>query len=132
MVRSISQRGTDQMLFLLMRFLPQKFSRLSKVVIFYFFFLFRLYDDAHFQYFKGIEISLFCKRSDSFLIWHFYSFRSLFSLFIVSMARFPKPNSIPISWLYILIVCISLEFFSFFANILMSSKYIRLLNFCCD
>ena len=42
-----------------------------------------------------------------FLVWHFYYFRCSFSpIFIMSMSHFSLPNSIPISWLYILIVCI--------------------------
>ena len=39
---------------------------------------------------------------------------SLFALFIICRAHFSMPNSIPISKLYILIVCICLQFFFFF------------------
>ena len=48
-----------------------------------------------------------------------------FLLFITSMAHFSMPNSVPISWLYIIIVCIRVSnSFSFLANSLMSSMYI--------
>ena len=43
------------------------------------------------------------------------------------------PNSIPMSWLYILTACIRVSSsFSFFANSLMSSMYIKWLIFSCD
>ena len=52
---------------------------------------------------------------------------------ITSMAQFFMPNSIPMPRLYILSVCIRLSSsFSFFANSLMSSIYIRWLIFTCD
>ena len=54
-------------------------------------------------------------------------------LFITSMAHFSMPNSIPMSWLYILTACIRVSSsFSFFANSLMSSMYIKWLIFSCD
>ena len=49
------------------------------------------------------------------------------------MAHISLPNYISISWLHILIVCIRVSnYFSFFANILMSSIYLRGLIFSCD
>ena len=51
-------------------------------------------------------------------------------LFITSMAHFSMPNSIPMTWLYILTESIKVyNSFSFLANSLMSSMYIRWL-FC--
>ena len=56
-----------------------------------------------------------------------------FLLFITSMAHFSMPNSIPISWLYILTVCIKVfKSLSFLANSLMSSMYIKWLIFSSD
>ena len=42
------------------------------------------------------------------------SFDSLSPRFIMSIAHFSMSNSIPISWMYVLIVCINLQSFSFF------------------
>ena len=54
-------------------------------------------------------------------------------LFMTSMAHFSMPNSIPMSWLHILTACMRVSSsFSFFANNLMSSMYIRWLIFSCD
>ena len=54
-------------------------------------------------------------------------------LFMTSMAHFSMPNSIPMSWLYILTACMRISSsFSFFANSLTSSMYIRWLIFSCD
>ena len=51
---------------------------------------------------------------------------------MTSMVHFPMPNSIPMSWLYILTACMRVfSSFSFFANNLMSSMYIRWLIFSC-
>ena len=61
------------------------------------------------------------------------SIRCRLPLFITSMAHFPMLNSIPMSWLYILTVRIRVSrCFSFFANSLMSSMYIRWLIFSFD
>ena len=47
-----------------------------------FFFHLRSFDGVHFQYSQVFVFFLFSKRSDSFLIWHFYSFRYFpFSIF---------------------------------------------------
>ena len=52
---------------------------------------------------------------------------------MASRAHFSMPNSIPMSCLYILTVCIRVSSsFSFFANSFMSSMYIRWLIFSCD
>ena len=53
------------------------------------------------------------------------SVRCRLLLFITSMAHFSIPNSIRMSWLYILTACIRISSsFSFFTNSLMSSTYI--------
>ncbi len=50
------------------------------------------------------------------------SFVSFVPLFMTSMAHFSMPNSIPMSWLYILTACMRVSnSFSFFANNSMSS-----------
>ena len=60
------------------------------------------------------------------------SVRCHLPLFITLMAHFSMPNSIPTSWLYILTACIWVySSFSFFANSLISSIYIRWLTFSC-
>ena len=78
-------------------------------ILWLFFFHFCLFDYVCFQYSLVLIIFLFSNCFNSFSIWQFYSFRYLsFSLFIMSMAHVYMPNSIPIHWLNILIVCISL------------------------
>ena len=58
---------------------------------------------------------------------------SRFLLFIICMVHFSMLNSIPMSWLYIITVCIRVsKSFSFLANSLISSMYIRWLIFSCD
>ena len=75
---------------------------------------------------------LFSERSDYILIWYFYFFR-YFPLLIISMAHFSMSNSIPMSWLFILIACIRVSnSFSFLANDLMLSMSIRWSIFSCD
>ena len=58
-----------------------------------------------------------------------------FPLFIVSMAHFSRPNSIPISWLYILTVCIRvsncLSFFISSTYIWWLIFFLRLMKFVC-
>ena len=52
---------------------------------------------------------------------------------MTSIAHFSMPNSIPMSWLYILTACMRVfSSISFFANNLMSSMYIGWLIFSCD
>ena len=72
----------------------------------------------------------FCVFSPSALIFSLFgssipSIVCRFPLFIISMVYFSMPSSIPISWLYILTVCIRVPIsFSFLANSLLSSMYI--------
>ena len=60
---------------------------------------------------SNIQVSfLFSERSDSFLIWQFYSFHDfLFPLHLISIAHFYIYTSIPDFWLYILLVGILLS-----------------------
>ena len=131
--REYLTKGIAQVCIPLERFLLQSLvSRNFLVRMGYsFFFHLHLFDDVRFQYSQILVIFLF---SDSFLIWQFYSFRyfSFFQLVSISMANFSMSNSIPISWLYILIVGIRVSYsFSIFANRLISSIYIRwLINLC--
>ena len=61
------------------------------------------------------------------------SFTCRFLLFSISMVNFAMPNSVLMSWLYILTVYIRVsKSFSFYTNTLMLSMYVRLLSFCCD
>ena len=61
------------------------------------------------------------------------SFMCSFLLVIISISHFSLPNSITMSWLYILRVCILVSNYrSVFANILMSSIYMRWLIFSCN
>ena len=93
---------------------------------------FPILDGVRFQYCQVLVSFLFSERSDFSLIWLFYSLICCFLLFIMSMAYFSMPNSIPISSLHILTVCIWVfNSFSFLANSLMST-YIRWLIFSCD
>ena len=54
-------------------------------------------------------------------------------LFIASMAHFSMPNPIPISWLNYHTVCIRVSnSFSFLVKSLISSMYVKWLNYACD
>ena len=54
----------------------KKFSRSSKALFsflfFFFFFHFCLFESVCIQYFQVLVVFFLSKRSDSFLIWHFY------------------------------------------------------------
>ena len=111
MVKSILQRSTAQMFILLMRFLLSLVSRFFFVRLRYsyliLFFHLYLFDGVRFQYSQVLVIFLFSPCSD--FSWFGSSIPSvicLFLLLITSVALFSMPNSILISWLYILIVCI--------------------------
>ena len=112
----------------------QKFSFSSEVLFSYFFLWSPLFYGDRFQYSLVHVIFLFSKHSGSFLIWQFYSFCYFSSPFLLLAGHFfSLKNSIPISWLYILIVCIWVSHsFSFLGNSLMSSLYIRWLIFSSD
>ena len=56
-----------------------------------------------------------------------------FPLLIISMANFSTPNSIHMSWLYILTTCMRDSYsFPLLGKSLMSSMYVRRLMFSCD
>ena len=90
------------------------------------FFHLRLFDNVLFQYSQVVVISF--SLSILILSWFGSSVLPVIYLsprLIISIEYFSMPNSIPISWLYILIVCIRVSnCFSFFANRSMSSMYI--------
>ena len=80
-----------------------------------FLFHLRWFDGVYFQYSQVVVIFLFSKCSDCFLIWQIYSFRYLsFSTF--HYGHFSILNKFPTFWLYICIVCISLQFFFIFCK----------------
>ena len=69
-------------------------------------------------------------------LWFFSRFGNSipcrFLLLIICMAHFSIPNSIPISWLYILTVYVRTFNYFFIFDSLMSSMYIRWLIFSCN
>ena len=89
------------------------------------------FDGVPFQYSQVFRSFLFSERSDfSWFGSSIPSVRCRFPLLIISMAYFSMPNSILISWLYFLTNSIRVfNSFSFLANSLMSSMYIRWLIF---
>ena len=91
------------------------------------FFHFRLFDGVRFQYSQVLVIFLPFKYSDSFLMWQLYSF--CFTHFSYKYDTFS--NYIPLYWLYIPMVCISVfSYCPFLANILITS--IKEFIFPCD
>ena len=90
-----------------------EFSCSFDVLITYFFFHFCLFDGVlHFRYSKILVIFFFFKYFVAFLSWLFYS-----PIFFISTEYFSMINSMPISWLYI-VVCIRVSrSFSFLINI---------------
>ena len=113
-VPSILQVGLPRYLFILWDLCNRVFCS-SEIFFFNFFFPLCLFYDVRFQYFQVSIIYLFSKSSDSFLIWLFNSFRYLSFSTLMGIANISIQNSIPTSWLYILIVCIrvSNSFFYF-------------------
>ena len=93
-----------------------------------------MFDGFLFQYSYVFLSFLFSERSDFLLIWYFYSsVNCRFLFFLIRIAHFSMPNSIPLSSLYILTACIRVSnSFSFLTNSFMSSMYIRRLIFFCD
>ena len=85
-----------------------------------------LFDGITFQYFQELMIFLLSKRND--ISGSYTSLLSVISIFpplLVSMVYFSIPNSIPISWMYIIIACIRVpSWFSFLSNCFISSFYI--------
>ena len=108
-------RGNVQVFILSMKFLQQSLVSICFPVhlrysFLVFFFNLRLFDGVRFQYYRVL-----CKFPFLQVFWCFFWFAPSipstvcrFPLFIMSMTHFLKTNSIPISWLYILIVSIRL------------------------
>ena len=96
-------------------------------ILFNFFFLLLLFDGVSFQYSQVFVRFLFYERFNfSWIGTSIPSVMCRFLLFIISMAHILMLNSIRISWLYILTMCIRVSNpFSFFINSLVSSMYIR-------
>ena len=134
----ISNAGTAQVFIPLIRFLQQSFVSSSFLVLLrYSFLIFSFISPCLMASAYRIPKYL-CFLSPSVLILSRFgssiaSITCHLSLFITSMTHFSMPNSTLMSWLYILTVCIRVSSsFSFFANCLMSSMYIRWLIFSCD
>ena len=132
-------RGNAQIFIPLMRFLLQSlFLRSFLVHLKYSFLIFSFIFTYLMQSAFSIPSYLQFSFSPSIMILSSYgsSIPSTVSyfilLFIMSMAHSLIPNSIPIFWLYILVICISISStFSFFVNTFISYIYVRLLNFSC-
>ena len=129
-------RWTAQVFIPLIRFRLCSFVLNSFCVLlrysFNFFFLLHLFDGVHFQYAQIFVSFLFIECSEFFLHSIVLILLS-FSASYVCMAHFSMPNSIPISWPYILTAYIRVSnSFSFLANSLMSSVYMRWLIFSCN
>ena len=146
MVQNILQERLPRCLFLWLDFYWAFVLRwlLFLLRFFFFFFRFCLFDGVHHQYSEALVILIFFKE-----FWYFPDLIVLFlplfllSTFFLSVWHFSITNSIPISWQYILIVCIRVGSFCFF---LISSKYldifiyiyiyiyiyIKLFTFYCD
>ena len=85
-----------------------------------------LFDRVSFQYSQVLLIVFLFQCSDAFQRGHFRCFS--FPFFIVWMAYFSTPNSIPTSWLYIRDVHVKV-FNSFFGSVGWGCR-IHLLHFC--
>ena len=137
MVESILQGELPCLFITLKRFLLQNMvSRsflvvLGNSVVFGFLFCFAFFFFClmvRFQYSQVLVI--FFSPSFLMLSWFVISIPSIvsFPLLHYQHGTFLIPNSIPISWLCILIVCVSVYIsFSFLTNIFISSMYIRVL-----
>ena len=130
MVLSISQGQLSRCLSLWWDFCCRaSFYRLRLWYSFSYFVFHLMFDGVRFQYFQILVVFFSLLRfwfdgSLSYVI-------CLFPLFLMSKAQ--MPNSIPISWLYILIVFIKVSnCFSLSANSLLSSTYTRWKLISCD
>ena len=132
-------RDTAQVFIPLIRFRLDSFVSSSVLVLLrYLFWIFPFISTCLMVSASKMPKYLLVSFSPSILILSWFvssipSVRSCLPLFITSMAHFSMLNSIPLSWLYILTACIRFSSsFSFFANSLMSSMYIRWLIFSWD
>ena len=117
-------RGTLLVFILLMRFLQRGlFSRRFLVRLRYAFlvfpFHFRLYDVVDFWCSHVLVILISFVRSGSFLTWQLYPYRYFFHTLHYEYGAISMPNSIPISWLYILTGCICFQFSPFLLLLLL-------------
>ena len=96
----------------------------SSEIVFSLFFPLRLLNDVYFQYSRVLVIFFLFKYTNGFLsfVFLFLLLFLSFLTFITFMAHFSMPNSIRISWLYILIVYINVSG-SFFLNFLQVPLY---------
>ena len=97
--------GTVSVFIPFMKFVFEKFSCSSEVLLSNFFFHICLYDAIRFQYFQIFVILFFYKCSDAFLYLVLLFFLSFLftTFFIISIAHFSIQNSIPICLLKILL-----------------------------
>ena len=131
--------GTAQVFIPLIRFLQENFVSSSFLVLLrYSFWILSFISTCLMVSASKIHNYLFISFSPSVLIlsWFGSSIPSVLYrllLFITSMTQFSIPNSIPMSWLYILTACMRVSSsFSYLENSLMSSMYIKWLIFSCD
>ena len=132
-------RNTAQVFIPLIRFLQDCLVSSSFLVLLrYSFFIFSFISSCLMVSASKTPKYLYISFSPNVLILSWFgnsipSVRCRLLLFITSMAHFSMPNSVPMSRLYILTVVLRFSTsFSFFANSLMSSMYIRWLIFSCD
>ena len=125
-------RGTASVFIPLKKFLQHSFILSSFLVILrYYFLIFSFISTCLIVSASKMPKYLHVSFSPSVLILSWFgrsilSVRCRLPLFCTNIAHFSVPNYIPISWLYILTACIRVSSsFSFFANSLMSSMYIR-------
>ena len=129
-------RVAAQVFIPLVRFLLHSFVSSSFLVLLkYSFLIFSFISTCLMVLASKMSKYLYVSFSPSVLIlsWFGSSIPSILMLFITSMAHFSMPNSIPMSWLYILIAYIRVSSsFCFFAISLMSSMYTKWLIFSCN
>ena len=134
----ISNEDTAWLFIPLIRFLLHSFVSSSFLVLRHSFWIFSLISLCLMVSASKMPKYLYVSFSPSVLILSWFgssipSVRCRLPLFIASMAHFSMPNSTLMSWLYILTTCIRVSSsYSFFANSLISSMYIRWLIFSCD
>ena len=136
MVPRILQGGTAQVSIFFIRFLQNSLVSCSFLVLLRYYFLFFYFISTCLMVSpSNIPTYLCVSFSPSFLIFSWFgssipSVMSCFPFFIISTTQIP---SICPAWLHILNVCIRVFIsFSFMANSLMSSLYIRWLILSCD
>ena len=126
----VSYEGTAQVFISFIRFLLYSLILNSFLVLLkYSFFLFFIFFTSTCLLVSASNIPEYLHVSFFWAFWCFSWFGSLipsvtcrFPLFITSMVHFSVPNSIPMSWLFILTACIRVfNYFSFLTNSFISS-----------